>query len=157
MPRDSLADRCHLTTSRCLAPIHRDRNRSPALSSLIPIFIMNSSPPESPEGNEKPSEAPSSPPTPTTSLPSSYVADNQKVDDSSKLRTFLSILRKYATALTCLPRSTASRNPMLILSVSIDLSASQTLHRSGSLCRRSSLSQLQTLVSGKLGTTCSAC
>ena len=116
-------------------------------------LIMNPSPPESPERKEKASEAPSSPETPTASLPNSYVADNQRVDDSSKLKTFLSILRKYATALACLLRSTVFGNTVLIIRISLDLSASQTLHPSDSLYRRSSLNQLQILVSDKVKMT----
>lgn len=38
--------------------------------------------------------------TPTTSLPGAYVSENVP-DDSSKLRTLLSILRKYVSC-TCL-------------------------------------------------------
>ena len=49
----------------------------------------------SPAQKGKDEPAPTNSEQPITSLPSAYVADNQKVDDSSKLKTLLSILRKY--------------------------------------------------------------
>lgn len=63
---------------------------------------MNSSPSDSPANKDRASPAPStatgkssaSGETPTASLPDSYVSD-KPVDDSSKLKTFLSILRKF--------------------------------------------------------------
>ena len=66
----------------------------PFHQTLLQESVMNSSGTESPAGKERAEPAPSTPEKPTTSLPSSYVADNQKVDDSSKLKALLSILRR---------------------------------------------------------------